>query len=71
MLQSYFNHYREAAKDDVKALNQKIPRGAFDDLLDRIGCILLDHAHATAAADDRGTVRDFLKENPLPKPLER
>jgi hypothetical protein len=62
LLQSYFDHYREAAKNDVKSLNQKIPREAFECLLDRIGCILLDHAHATAAADAPGTVRDFLKE---------
>jgi hypothetical protein len=70
LLQSYFDHYREAAKNDVKSLNQKIPREAFECLLDRIGCILLDHAHATAAADAPGTVRDFLKENPLPKALD-
>ncbi len=68
LLQSYINHYHEAAKDDVAALNQKIPREAFDDLLDRIGCLVLDHA--TAVAGDHGPVRDFLKANPLPKPLE-
>jgi hypothetical protein len=63
LLHSYFNHYREAAKGDVKALNQTIPRGAFEDVLKRIGCILLDHAKA-AANDTLGPIRTLLKENP-------
>jgi hypothetical protein len=68
LLQSYFDHYREAAKIDEQALNQKLSREASADLLDRIGCLLL--AHATAAANAPGPVRDFLTTNPLPKPLE-
>ena len=67
LLRSYFSHYREVAKDDVKALNQKIPREAFDDLLDRIGCTLLDHAKQQPVSE---AIRGFLEENPLPKPLE-
>ena len=70
LLQGYFKYYREAAENNVQALNQKIPREAFDAVLDRIGCILLDHAHATAANNEPDAVHDFLKENPLPKPLD-
>jgi hypothetical protein len=68
LLQDYFNYYREAAKIDEQALNQKLPRGASDDLLDHIGCLLL--SHATVIANTPGPVRDFLSDNPLPKSLE-
>ena len=69
LLQSYFDHYREIAKVDKQALNQKLSREASDDLLDQIGCLLL--AHATEAANTPGPVCDFLARNPLPKSLER
>src|SRR5581483_10027767 len=68
LLASYIDHYREAAKVDLESLNRKIPREAFDDVLDRVGCLLLESA--TAAAGSQGLVRDFLDANPLPKPLE-
>jgi hypothetical protein len=68
LLQSYFDHYYDVAVHNIKALNQKIPREAFDDLLDGIGCILLSHAKATAGAP--GPIGKFVEDNPLPKPLE-
>jgi hypothetical protein len=68
LLLNYLNHYREVAQQDLNALNRTIPRGAFDDLLDRIGCLLLEEAMVLANAP--GPVRDFLIANPLPKPLK-
>jgi len=68
LLQSYFDHYREAAKHDVQALNQRIPREEFDEVLDRIGCIL--RGHETAMAGTPGPIRKFPYANPLPKPLD-
>jgi hypothetical protein len=67
LLQSYYNHYREAARREPETLNRKIPRQAFDDLLDRIGSLLLEIASSSAA--EHGSVRNFLTENALPKPL--
>ncbi|MEO8217308.1 MAG: hypothetical protein ABI718_09505 [Acidobacteriota bacterium] len=64
LLRDYFEHYHEAAAADPSALNQKIPRGAFAGLLDRIGELLL--AEARRASAERGPVRDFMAANALP-----
>jgi hypothetical protein len=68
LLQNYLSRYREALRENPEALNRKIPREAFGDLLDRIGCLLLEHTRALAGRP--GPVRDFLNENRLPKPLD-
>jgi hypothetical protein len=64
VLREYFEHYRVLASTDPGALNQKIPREAFQDLLDRIGTLLLEEAHRAGSQD--GPVRDFLEANALP-----
>lgn len=64
VLREYFEHYRALASTDPGALNQKIPREAFQDLLDRIGTLLLEEARR--AASQGGPVRDFLEANSLP-----
>jgi len=64
LLREYFDHYRLAVANDPSALNQKIPRAAFADMLDRIGDLVLIEARRTASTP--GPVRDFLTANTLP-----
>lgn len=64
ILREYFEHYQRLAANDPGALNQKIRRDAFQDLLDRIGAILLAEAQRTAR--ESGPVREFLDANELP-----
>lgn len=68
LIQSYLNHYRELAKEDLAVLNRKIAREAFGTLLDEIGSLLLEKSAELASAT--GSVRDFLSANPLPHPLK-
>lgn len=68
LILDYLNHYRDVAKIDPGALNRKVAREAFDNLLNQIGSLLLERS--VALASEPGPVRDFLIENPLPKPLE-
>lgn len=63
-LETYFAHYREVAKQDPTALNQKISREPFGALLDAIGQLLLDESGKLSQMP--GPVRDFLDANPLP-----
>jgi hypothetical protein len=37
LLKDYMQHYRQLAAIDGTILNRKVPRGAFVDLLDRLG----------------------------------
>ena len=64
LLREYFDHYRRLAWTDTEALNQKIPREAFQDMLDRIGMLLLQESRR--ASSEPGPVRDFLDSNKLP-----
>jgi len=68
LLRDYWNFYRERSKTDPSALNRKIPREAFADLLDDLGTLILDKANELASCP--GAVRQFLDENPLPPSLE-
>jgi hypothetical protein len=68
LLRRYYDHYRQIGNHDPAELNKKVARGAFHELLDEIGSLLLDRSKALASST--GVVRDFLKENPLPEPLE-
>lgn len=65
LLTEYTTYYRNVASADEAALNQKIPRGAFSDLLDRVGTLLLEESARLATAP--GPVREFLATNPLPE----
>jgi uncharacterized protein YbaR (Trm112 family) len=64
LLSEYQAYYRDAVSADDTALNRKIPRGAFTDLLDLIGILLVDESARLASAP--GPVREFLAANPLP-----
>jgi len=65
LLAEYVAYYRDAASADGAALNQKIPRDAFAELLDRIGTFLLDESARLAITP--GPVRAFLAANPPPE----
>ncbi len=64
LLREYSEYYRSLATTDQSALNRKVPRDAFADLLDRIGKLLIDESKQMASSP--GTVREFLDANPLP-----
>jgi hypothetical protein len=69
LLLEHINHYARLARQNPSALNAKVPREAFDELLDAIGCLLL--TEASRLAKSAGPVREFLEENPLPTPMAR
>ena len=64
LLNAYAEHYQQVATSNPAALNAKVPRDAFAEMLDGIGGLLL--AHAAGLATSEGPVRDFLDANPLP-----
>jgi hypothetical protein len=64
LLKQYFEEYRVLAKKDLGALNQKLPRKEFKNLLDALGEKIL--AESKSLASKEGPVRDFLNKNELP-----
>lgn len=68
LLERYYGEYRAWAAEDPSRLNRKVPREAFDELLDRVGELLLEQAAVLATTP--GPVREFLDQNPLPPSLE-
>lgn len=64
LLKDYMQHYRQLAANDGTVLNRKVPRGAFGDLLDQVGDLLL--AESMKLAEAPGPIRTFLDDNPLP-----
>jgi hypothetical protein len=67
LLKDYMQHYRRLAASDGTALNRKVPRGAFSDLLDQVGDLLLTESMKLAEAP--GPIRTFLDDNPLPSAM--
>lgn len=67
LLKDYIEHYRQLATTDKTALNRKVPREAFNDLLDRVGGLLL--AESAKLAESVGPIRTFLDSNPLPQSM--
>jgi len=65
LLTEYAAHYRDAVVKDDTALNLKIQRDAFTDLLDRVGMLIADESARLATAP--GPVSEFLGANPLPE----
>ena len=57
-------HYQMLAQTDPTALNRKVPRGAFREVLGRIGEIVINESRVLATSP--GVIRDFLDANPLP-----
>jgi hypothetical protein len=66
-LEAYYRDYARLAESDPESLNRKVPREAFQDLLNHIGSLLLEQS--AALATQPGPVRDFLEANPLPTAL--
>jgi len=64
LLKAHALHYRMLAGTDPSALNRKVPRDAFSELIQRIGQNVVDESGTLAASP--GLVRDFLDANPLP-----
>jgi hypothetical protein len=69
LLKDYVTHCQRIAAADPNALNQKVPRDAFSDLLDHIGELLLRESQAIATSG--GEVANFLDATPLPQSMER
>ena len=67
------NDYNEYYEDLIKTtqgfdkLNIKIPREEFDDILDKVGSLLIEKAIEMAKS---GAVKDFLDNNPLPASMK-
>jgi hypothetical protein len=69
LLIEHINHYAEAFRRNPAALVAKVPRNAFDEVLDQVGHLLLTEAFRLANMD--GPVREFLEENPLPETMRK
>jgi hypothetical protein len=64
LLEEYTKYYENIIKSQgIEKLNVKIPRGIFEDILDKIGTILIEKAKELSK---NGPVKDFLDSNPLP-----
>jgi len=68
LLKDYLAYCENIAVSDPKALNQKVPREAFSDLLDRIGELLVRESETIAVKS--GSVANFIDANPLPLSME-
>ena len=69
LLKQYFEYYRALYRENPSALNAKLPRDAFDDLLNELGEML--PAKSESLASIEGPVGTFLDENPLPPAINR
>ncbi len=69
LLQEYFDYYKEVAENQPELLNSKLPRSAFDDLINEIGELILKKSESLSSS--KNEVSQFLKNNPLPKHLEQ
>jgi hypothetical protein len=68
LLRDYVQYYRELTETDKSVLNRKVPRGAFSDLLARLGEMILTEAEKLTEAAD---IRQFLDGNPLPQAMSK
>ena len=68
LLRDYIAHCERLAANDLNALNQKVPRGAFSNLLDQIGELVLHESSAISSG--AGVVSHFLDATPLPQSME-
>jgi len=68
LIQEYFDYYKGIYIENPELLNSKIPRDAFNDLLDAIGELLLEKTKEFA--NSPGQVNDFLNSNPLPEHID-
>lgn len=68
LLKEYAEHYRHLIETDRTALNRKVPRESFRDLMETLGEMLLTESAKLAVKT--GPVRDFLNENSLPQSMK-
>jgi hypothetical protein len=68
LLKDYAEHYRHLIATDRKALNRKVPRESFRDLMDTLGEMLLTESAELAVK--AGPVRKFLNDNRLPQSMK-
>jgi len=69
LLQEYFDYYHEVSVSNPELLNSKLPRSAFDELINEIGELILEKTEKLACTENE--VSQFLKDNPLPEHLEK
>jgi len=69
LLAEYITYYQQVVSREPAALNRKVPREAFSDLLGEIGAIILRESPRLARRP--GPVREFLEANPLPPQVAR
>jgi hypothetical protein len=67
LLKQYFEHYRALYEKNPSALNAKLPRDAFDNLLNELGEMLLARSRCLASIE--GPVGTFLDKNELPSEI--
>jgi hypothetical protein len=69
LLEEYTKYYENIKiSQGIEKLNIKIPRELFDDIIEKIGTILVEKSNDLSK---NGTVKDFLDNNPLPKNMEK
>lgn len=68
LLKEYTSHYEREVAHDPNALNRKVPREAFSELLDDIGTLLVQES--ARMATEAGPVAEFLDATPLPSSME-
>jgi hypothetical protein len=69
LLKQYFEYYRTQAATDRSALNRKLPREALNDLLNKLGEMLL--AESKNLASTEGPVGTFLDNNQPPEAIDQ
>lgn len=67
LVQSYFQFYEQAFVEDPDSLNQKIPRETFANLLDEVGCLLVQRSKEMMG---EFTVKNYLVSTPLPPDMD-
>ena len=69
LLEEYMKYYNELRNSQgIEKLNIKIPRDFFDEIIDKIGTILIEKSNDLSK---KGTVKDFLDNNPLPENMAK
>jgi hypothetical protein len=69
LLEEYNKYYESLINSqEIEKLNIKIPRELFNDILDKIGTILVEEANELSK---KGSIRDFLNDNPLPEHMAK
>jgi len=64
LLEEYNNYYKDKLQNEgLDSLNIKIPRNVFEDILDKIGCLMIEESKQLSK---KPIVKSFLDENKLP-----